>query len=92
MAGWEHADAHVEVFAAQGEFDSAVLAAAFLGDIHSRHDFEARKQRGQKAARWVIALNEDAIDAITDTDALGEWLDVDIGGAGVDTFLDEEVD
>ena len=71
MAGWEHADAHVEVFAAQGEFDSAVLAAAFLGDIHLRENLKTRDDRNeQRSRRRNEFLQRAVVGAVVDEDKL----------------------
>ena len=48
--------------------------------------------RGEQPARRAVALDENAVDAVADADAVGERLDVDVAGAQADGFLDDQVD
>ena len=56
------------------------------------HDLDAGQQRGQQAARRAVALDQHAVDAVADADAVGERLDVDVAGPQADRFLDDQVD
>ena len=92
VACGQHADAHVVMFFAEVHFDTAVLAAAFFGDVHAGHDFDTREQRQEQLAGRVFAFGENAIHAVANADTLGEWFYVDIAGAFIDGFVDDEVD
>ena len=50
------------------------------------------QHRGQQPARRAVALDQHAVDAVADADAVGERLDVDVAGAQADRFLDDQVD
>ena len=75
-----------------GHLDTAVLGPALLGDVDAPHDLDAGDHRGQQAARRAVALDQDAVDAVADADAVGERLDVDVAGPQADRFLDDQVD
>src|SRR6185312_11875007 len=91
MRGWNDADTHVDVLASDEDLDPTVLGTAFLGDVDRAHDLEAADDRAEEAPGGVVALHEHAIDPIADADAVGERLDVDIAGALLHGFLDDEV-
>src|SRR5947209_2616977 len=92
MNGWQQADAHIVVTPVQVHLDTTVLWPALLGDVDRAHDLDAGGHGSEEAARWTVALDEDTIDPIADTDALGEGLDVDVGSAQADRFLNDQVD
>ena len=62
-----------------------------LGDVHLRHDLDARDDRGLQAPRRRLLVVQDAVDAVADAQRVLERLDVDVRGLGVDGVLDEEV-
>ena len=51
-----------------------------------------REHRGQQPARRAVALDQHAVDAVADADAVGERLDVDVAGPEADRFLNDQVD
>src|SRR5262249_16794264 len=92
VVGRQDADAQVEVFAADGHLDTAVLRAALLRNVDRGHDLDARQDRRQQTARRTVAFHQDAVDPVTHPDAIGERLDVDVAGPEADRFLNDEVD
>ena len=85
------ADVHAPA-AGRGDADAPVLGQAPLGDVHLRHDLDARGERGLQPPRRRLLVVEDAVDAIAHPQAVLEGLDVDVRGFGVHGLLDEEVD
>ncbi len=71
--------------------DTSVLRDAPLGDVHFRHDLEARDQRGLNVLRHRHGLVQDAVDAVADTDAFDARLDVDVRGFLADRLLHDGV-
>src|SRR5438309_2288562 len=62
-------DANVDFFTFDADVDAAILRQALLGNIHSRHDFNAGDDRGliPLELRWHRRLVQNAVDAVTDT-------------------------
>ncbi len=87
-------DADVDGAGVGGQIDAAVLRQAALGDVHVRHDFQARDDRALEHAklRRHGDFVQDAVDAVADAEVVFERLDVDVGGALVDGFADDLVD
>ena len=56
------------------------------------HDLDTGEQGGQQPARRAVALDQHAVDAVADADAVGERLDVDVAGPQADRFLNDQVD
>src|SRR5205823_7522731 len=90
--GRQAADAEVEMLALHGHLDSAVLGSPFLGDVDLTHDLDTRDHRRQQPARRAVTLHQHAVDAVADPDTIGERLNVNIAGAKVDGFLDDQID
>ena len=76
------------------QIDAAVLRQAALGDVHVRHDFQARDDgRLQHAQlRRHRDFVQDAVDAVTNAQIVLQRLDVNIRGALDDRFADDLVD
>ena len=60
------------------QFDAAILRHATLGDVHRRHDLQARDDRALHALGDVVAFMADAVDAVAQTHAIRHRLNVDI--------------
>ena len=85
-------DADVHAPALQRDADAPVLRQAPLGDVHLRHDLDARRDGRLQPARGRLLIEEHAVDAVPDAQRVLERLDVDVGGARADRVLDEQVD
>ena len=84
--------AEVEPPPLEAHADAAVLGQAPLGDVQLRHDLDARGDRRLEALRRRLGVEEHAVDAVADPEAVLERLDVDVGRVRLDRVLDEEVD
>ena len=91
LNGGEHRDAHVIGFAIDDGLDTTVLAAAFFCDVDVSHDFETGKDGSQHTPGRVVALDEDTVDAVADSDTVGKRLDMDIRGAETDSFGNNKI-
>ena len=85
--------AEVDVLAVfVGDADAAVLRQALLGDVHARHDLQARDQSFVDPLRQVHHFFQQAVEAMADEDALFHRLDVHVRRAGLDRALHDQID
>jgi hypothetical protein len=75
-----------------GRAQPAVLRQPLLGDVHTRHDLQARDQSLMHPLRQVHDLLEQAVEAMPDEDTLFHRLDVDVARLALDRALDDEID
>ena len=85
-------DAEVDVDAANGQLDAAVLRQASLGDVEPGHDLDARGDGGLQSGRQRFGGAQRAVDAIADLHGLERGLDVNVGRARFDGVGDDLVD
>ena len=80
VGGGQGGDADVNVLALDPHADTAILRQALLGDIHVRHDLDARNDGGLEPGqlRRERGLVEDAVHAVADTELVFHGLHVDI--------------
>ncbi len=89
--GGQDRDAQVDLAAADGELDAAVLREAPLGDVEVGHDLDARGD-GEREVLWRgDHLVEHAVDAVADLELVLERLEVDVGGLVLDGLQQHEV-
>jgi len=90
--GGHRRDADVHAPAARRHADAPVLGQPALGDVHLRHELDARGEGGLELARRRLPVVEDAVHAIAHAETVLEGLDVDVRGLRRDGLVDEEVD
>ena len=91
VVGREGRYADVHVLAAVVEMDAAVLRAPLFGDIHARHDLEARKHLRDGAQRQLAGYLEHAVLAETYQEGLFARLEMNVGDAGVHSLGNDVV-
>ena len=74
------------------EMDAAVLRTPLFGDIHVRHDLEARQDFRYGAQGQFARDFKYAVLAEPDEEVLFAGLEMDVGNAGVHRFGDDFVD
>src|SRR5690606_4630475 len=73
--------------------DAPVLGQAALGDVKVGEQLDARGNRRSHGARRRIAdVLDDAVDAVTQVQAIIKGFDMDIRGAEVEGAVDDLVD
>ena len=94
MIGGQNTDTDIQVLLGfvQHHFDPAVLRPAFFRDVDRPHDLQTCQNGSVKPAWWAFALDEHAVDAVPDADAVLEGLDVDIAGPQLDRLGENEID
>ena len=92
MQGWDGGDAEVDLLAAHGQLDAAILRQSALSDIEPRHDLDARGDRGRQTHGGRLGFVQNAVIAVANAQPVLERLDVDIGGAGFHGAGDDLVD
>src|SRR5690606_29158601 len=66
VLGGQGVDAHVDRLAVDGGHDATVLRDAPLGDVHVRHDLDARDDAVGQVHGWRRHFVERAVDAVAD--------------------------
>ena len=84
-------DAQVEFLFAERQLNTPVLRSAAFGDVEFRQNLEAGHERPLETLRDGVALDQLAVDAVTDADAVFERLDVNVGRAEVNGVGDDLV-
>src|SRR5207302_4682710 len=84
-------DSKVVVFVLIANRDASVLRYTPLGDVHLRHDFEARDERRLDVLRHRHRLMENTVHAIADSKPAAIRLDMDIGSAFLDRLLNNRI-
>ena len=72
--------------------EAAVLRQPLLGDVHARHDLQARDQPFVDPLGQVHHFLEQAVEAVADEDALFHRLDVHVARLALDGALHDEID
>ena len=62
--------------------DTSVLRQPLLGDVHARHDLQARDESFVDPLGQVHDLLEQAVETMADEDAVLHGLDVDVARLG----------
>src|SRR5207249_6244958 len=88
----QEADAQVEVLAADGHLDAAVLRPPLLGDVDVAHDLDAGRDRGDQPPGRAVPLDQNAVNPVAHPHAVGKCFDVDVAGPKADGFLDHQID
>ena len=91
MVGGQHADPQVELLAAGGDLDPAVLAAAAFGDVHLGQNLDAGEQGPQQPPRRAVALDQHAVDPVANPHPVFERLDVDVRGPQLHRLADHQL-
>ena len=78
MHGGQHADPQVDGIARHGEFDSAVLRQASLGDVQIGHDFDARGQRRSDVLAGRDHFIQHAVNTIAHLEFVFKRFEVDV--------------
>src|SRR2546426_739598 len=89
--GRDRRDADVHPSASERHADAPVLGQPPLGDVHLCHELDARGHRGLQPPRRRLLVEQDAVEAVADSERVLEGLDVDVRGLGIDGVLDQEV-
>src|SRR6185436_13823026 len=84
--------AKVQLLIAGGDLDSSILRPAPFGDVHLRQNLHARKDGAQQAPRGTVALDEDAIDPVTNPHPVFKRFDVDVRSTKLDGLGDYQMD
>ena len=69
--------------------DPSVLGLALLGDVHRRHDLDARDDRPLEMLRVGGDLFAATVDPVADPHSFRKRFDVDVTGPGPDGILDD---
>ena len=72
--------------------EAAVLRQPLLGDVHARHDLQARDQPFVDPLGQVHHFLEQAVEAVADEHAFFHRLDVDVARLALDRALHDEID
>ncbi len=83
---------HVDGLAAQPDGDAAILGQTFLGDVHVRHDLDARRQRSMQRTRRFEHVLQHPVDAKAHHGTVFERLDVDVRCAVAQSLHEHHVD
>ena len=86
VVGGNDADAQVQLLVTGGNLDAAVLTPPTLRNVHTGQDLDPRDQRAQEAPRRAIPLDQDAVDAISNTNAVLKGLDVNVRSTQLYSF------
>ena len=78
--------------AAHRQLDAAVLRQPPLGDVEPGHDLDARDHGGLQARRRRLDLVQHAVVPVAHPQPIGEGLEMDIRGVGLDRPRDQLVD
>ena len=73
------------------DLDASVLRQPLLGDVHLRHDLDARGDGILEAQGRIHHVVQDAVDAEPDAEVLFIGLDVDVAGALFERFRQDQV-
>ena len=92
MRGGEDRHAEIDVLPGGSNRESAVLRQAFLGDVQTRHDLEARDDAGLQMFGWCEDRIEDAVDPIADDQPPFKRFEVDITGPLPNGLKEDGVD
>ena len=90
MVGRNRRDTEVEVAPLRVHLDAAVLRDALLGNLHARLNLDSLDDRGLEALRRRVHVLEGAVDAVADAEAVLKRLQMDIGGAALEGFHDDQ--
>ena len=92
MAGGDGRDAHVDRASGHAQADTPVLRQALLGDVESRHDFDARDHHRRHRAARLQHFAQHAVDAEAHHQAVLKGFDVDVRGALAHRLREHRVD
>src|SRR5438477_5724265 len=83
-------NANVDLLIVRVQIHAAILRQTSFGDVHMRHHFQSRNNRGVKHAQlWRHRhFVQNSVDAVTNADVVLERLDVNIGRTLGDRFAD----
>ncbi len=84
--------AEVDLRAAHGQLDAAVLRQAALGDVQPGHDLDARGDGRGQSAGGAIDLVQHAVVAVAHAQPVLEGLEMDVGRLGLHRAGDDLVD
>jgi hypothetical protein len=76
--GGRRSDAQIDIFAANGHGDPAVLRESPLRDVELGHDLDARNDRGGQPVRRRIDGPEYAVDAVAHAQLVIHRFDVNV--------------
>ena len=86
-----HAEIHF-VAVIRHQPQAAVLRQPLLGDVHARHDLQARDEAFVDPLRQVHDFFEQAVETMADQHAFFHRLDVDVARLAFDRAFDDQVD
>ena len=92
MVGRQRGDAHVHLFFTDLFDDPAVLRDAALGDVHVRHDLDARNDGTRQMDRRRRHFVKRAVHPVADLEILFEGLEMNVGGLLLDGLVEHEID
>src|SRR6266851_1015997 len=85
-------DAQVEVAAAKGEADAAILRQTPFRDVHARHYLDARDHGGAQTHGRFGRNLQNSVDAVAHEEPAVKGLDMNVGGAAFDGANDQQID
>ena len=92
MRRWQSRDAKVDTCSSDRYAGPSSLRAQAVGDVHLRHDLDARHQGNANGLRENHDLLEHPIDPIPNGDSALARFEMDIARTGGDSFGDDVVD
>ena len=92
MVGGDNANSQIELFVANGDLDSPIGGASFLGYVDLGEDLDACDDGREHSAWGVFSLHTNAINPVADSNTVLERFDMDVAGPELDRFLDHQID
>ena len=90
--GRQGGDTDVDVAVGDADLDAAVLGQPLFGDVHARHDLDARDEFALHVPGRRIHVVEDAVHPLADLHPVLVRLDVHIAGAVAHRLAEHQVD
>ena len=85
-------DTEIDVLAANGQPDTAVLRQPPLGNVEPRHQLDARHDGCPQPVRRRLDVAQNAVDAVPNTQFRLQRFDMNVGCPGFDGTVDQQVD